>query len=167
MSEVNVKGLRELQAFLDQLPAKMESNIMRGALRAGAKPIRIDAQRNLQTNGSVETGELVKGIKVTTRSRKGVVTATIKTAGKHGYIANWIEHGTAAHWIKPKNARSLFFAGLFAEVIEHPGARAKPFMRPAMDNRQQDAVIAVGNYIKARLTKAGIEGAGDVEVGAA
>lgn len=167
MSEVNVKGLRELQAFLDQLPAKLEANIMRGALRAGAKPIRIDAQRNLQSNGSIATGLLAKGIKVTTRSRKGVVTSTVRTSGKHGYIANWVEYGTAAHWIKPKTGRSLYFAGLNFGAVLHPGARAKPFMRPAMDNRQQDAVIAVGNYIKARLTKAGIEAAGDVEVGAA
>ena len=39
MSEIRVKGLAELQDFLDKLPQKIETNIMRGALRAGAKPV--------------------------------------------------------------------------------------------------------------------------------
>ena len=44
MSDVKVKGLAELQAALDGLPAKIEANIMRGALRAGANVIRAEAK---------------------------------------------------------------------------------------------------------------------------
>lgn len=161
MSEfVHVKGLSELQRFLDVLPAKIEQNIMRSALRAGANVVKDEAKNNVP----VKSGLLRDGLKVSTRSRRGVVSASVKATGKHAFVAKWVEFGTAAHRIVPKAAKSLFFGGMFAEGIDHPGSNAKPFMRPALDNRAQDAIVAVGEKIKKRLTKAGIEGAGDVEL---
>jgi HK97 gp10 family phage protein len=161
MSEfVHVKGLAELQKFLDTLPAKMEANVMRSALRAGANVVKDEAKNNVP----VKSGLLRDGLKVSTRSRKGVVTASVKATGKHAFIAKWIEFGTAAHRIVPKKAKSLFFGGIFAEGVDHPGSSAKPFLRPALDNRAQEATVAVGNQIKKRLTKAGIEGAGAVDI---
>lgn len=156
MSEVNITGLKELQAFLDQLPAKVEANIMRGALRAGANVVKAEAQANVP----VKTGALKAGLKVSTRSRRGVVTASVKAGGKHGYIAKWIEFGTAAHFIKPKTAKSLFFAGLFSDGVDHPGSRPKPFMRPALDSQAQSALQAVGEAIKKRLNKEGLNASG-------
>ncbi len=44
MNNINVRGLADLQKFLDQLPAKLETNVMRGALMAGLKPIEQDAK---------------------------------------------------------------------------------------------------------------------------
>lgn len=157
MSELtHVKGLSELQAFLDALPAKMESNIMRAALRQGANVVRDEAKANVP----VKSGLLRAGLKVSTSSRRGVVTAKVKATGKHAYLARWIEYGTAAHQIKPKMARSLLFGGIFAESIDHPGAAAKPFMRPALDTRAQAALLAVGEAIKKRLTKQGLDASG-------
>ena len=160
MSETNVKGLSELDAFLSQLPAKLEKNIMRGAMRAAAVPVQDQAKQNV----SVVSGLMRDGIKIKTGSKNGVVKAKVVVTGKHGYIARWVEYGTAAHYIKPKAAKSLFFAGIFAEGIDHPGSSAKPFMRPALQAQAQDAVVAAAEYIKKRLTKAGIEGAGGVEI---
>jgi len=158
VSLVHVSGLADLQKFLDALPAKMEANIMRSALRQGANVIRNEAKANVP----VKTGLLRDGLKVSTRSRRGKVTASVKAGGKHGYIARWIEYGTAAHFIKPKNAKSLFFAGLFSNGVDHPGSAPKPFMRPALDTQAQAALVAVGDAIKKRLTKQGL--AGDVEI---
>lgn len=152
----NVTGLKELQAFLDQLPAKVEANIMRAALRQGANVVRDEAKANVP----VKSGVLKAGIKVSTKSRRGVVTASIKASGKHGYLANWLEHGVAAHFIKPKTAKSLFFAGLFRDGVDHPGIAPKPFMRPALDSQSQAALLAVGEAIKKRLTKQGLDASG-------
>lgn len=163
MSElVHVRGLKELQAFLDTLPAKMEANIMRSALRQGANVVKDEAKANV----AVKSGLLRDGLKVSTRSRRGVVTASVKAGGKHAYLARWIEYGTAAHKIAPKKAKSLFFGGIFAEGVDHPGSAPKPFMRPALDTQSQAALVAVGHAIKKRLTKQGLSGAGDVEIGA-
>jgi len=155
-TNVHVKGLSELQAFLTALPAKMEANIMRSALRQGANVVKDEAK----AKAPVATGLLRDGLKVSTRSRRGVVTASVKATGKHAYIARWIEYGTAAHEIGTKDGGSLFFGGIFAEKVQHPGSRPKPFMRPALEGKSQDALIAVGEAIKKRLTKQGLNVAG-------
>ena len=153
MSEVHVKGLADLQKFLDQLAPKMEANIMRGAIRAGMKPVQVSAK----AGAAVASGLLRDGLKISTRMQGGRVYSRLRATGKHGYLANWVEYGTVAHEIRPKGGKSLFLAGIFSTLVNHPGARPKPFMRPALDSRAQDAVIAVGNYIKNRLaTKEGL-----------
>lgn len=160
MADVRVKGLAELQAFLDQLPAKMEANIMRSALRAGANIVRDQAK----ANAPVKTGLLREGLKVSTRSRRGVVSASVKAKGKHGFIAPWLEYGTGAHKITAKKGGTLAFGGGFAKSVTHPGTAPRPFMRPALEARAQDALVAVGEAIKKRLTKEGLDAA-DVEIG--
>lgn len=163
MSTTHVKGLAELQAFLDQLPAKMEANIMRAAMNAGAKVVLDE----VKASAPVKTGLLKAGFSnrknrkaISSGIRKGVVMVSIKARGKHGYLAKWIEYGTAAHFIKPKRAKSLFFAGLMRDGVDHPGARPKPFMRPALDTKAQEALLAVGEAIKKRLTKQGLDASG-------
>lgn len=156
----HVKGLDQLQKLLDALPAKMEANIMRGGLRAGAmvmrEEVRITAPRR--------TGTLAAGVKVSTRSRQGTVSAVVKTTGKHAYLAPWLEYGTAAHKITPKRAKSLFLGGMFVSGVDHPGSRPKPFMRPALDTKATAALVAVGEYVKKRLTKAGMDQASEVRL---
>lgn len=160
MADVNVKGLSDLQKFLDQLPAKIERNIMRAALRQGANVIKAEAQQQLASHGNVKTEELSKGLKVSTRSKGGRVSASVKTRGKHAYIARWIEFtGAAPHIIKAKTGKALSFGGGVFAAINHPGFTAKPFMRPALDGKAGAAVVAVGEAIKKRLTKSGIDAA--------
>ena len=62
MTDIKVKGLEELQKFLDQLPAKMEANVLRGSLRSGAKVIANAAKSNVTS----VSGELAKSIRVST-----------------------------------------------------------------------------------------------------
>jgi HK97 gp10 family phage protein len=163
MSEVHVTGLKDLQALLDTLPAKLEANVMRGALRAGLKPIKQEAQARV----AVASGELRDGLKISARIRYGKVTASLKARGKHGHLAHWIEFGTAAHRIMPKNRKALIIGGQLLNSADHPGTTARPFMRPAMDSRADDAVAAAGEYIKKRLaTKEGLDTADiNIEVG--
>lgn len=161
MSNVNVKGFKELQTFLDQLPAKVEANIMRSALRAGAKVIAEEAKANVP----VAAGDLRDSVRVSARLRRGVVTATVKAGNKKAWYWRFVEFGTAAHAIKGKNGGALAFGSGLRKSVMHPGARAKPFMRPAMDGKANDALVAIGEQIKKRLTKQGIDASGvDIEV---
>lgn len=153
---ISVKGLAELDAVLKTLPAKIEGNILRGGIRAGAKVLEDAAKSNLRANGSVDTGALLRSIKLRTRSRKGRVSATVSAGDSVAFYARYVEFGTSAHLIKPRRRSSLFFAGLAREVVEHPGGRAKPFMRPALDGFATQAVEATASYIKRRLTKQGL-----------
>ncbi len=154
MADVKVKGLADLNKFLQQLPAKVEQSVLRGALRAGANVVMAEAKANVP----VDSGQLRDGLKVSTSSRRGRVTAKVKATGKHAFIAPWLEYGTAAHKITAKKGKGLFFGGLFVKGVQHPGSRPKPFMRPALDGRAQDAVVAAAEYMKRRLaTKNGLD----------
>jgi HK97 gp10 family phage protein len=154
MADVKVKGLADLNKFLQQLPAKVEQSVLRGALRAGANVVMAEAKANVP----VASGQLRDGLKISTSSRRGRVTAKVKATGKHAHIAPWLEYGTAAHKITAKKGKGLFFGGLFVKGVQHPGSRPKPFMRPALDGRAQDAVVAAAQYMKRRLaTKNGLD----------
>ena len=158
MSNVHIKGGAELNKFLQQLPAKIEQSVLRGALRAGANVVMAEAKAELENAGSVDSGQLRDGLKVSTSSRRGRVTAEVKATGKHAHIAPWLEYGTAAHKITAKKGKGLFFGGLFVKGVQHPGSRPKEFMRPALDGRAQDAVVAAAEYMKRRLaTKNGLD----------
>lgn len=157
---VHVKGLADLQKFLDELPAKVERKIMRGALRAGAKVV----QDEIKATIPVRSGLLRDGIKLGGGGRAGAVIAKVKATGKHAFLAPWLEFGTRAHFIKPKDQKSLFFAGIFSQVISHPGIAPRPVFRVALDGKRTEAVMATGEYIKRRLTKEGLAAADDVEL---
>lgn len=148
-NELHVSGLSELDRLLKELPAKIEGNIMRGAVRAGAKVMETRAKELVP----VDDGDLRDSIKVSAKSKRGQVSATVRAGGKKAFYAHMVEFGTARHLIKPKKRKSLFFAGLASEVVDHPGSSAKPFMRPALDNNQREAVDAAASYIRQRLEK--------------
>lgn len=152
MADVHVKGLAELQKMLNTLAPKMEKNIMRGALRAGANVIKEEAKQNINSI----SGQLAKGLKVSTSGKGGEVIASVKAKGPHGYIANWVEFGTKPHTITAEEG-SLLLDATFAGSVDHPGASPHPFMRNSLDAKSGAAVVAVGEYIKKRLaTKEGI-----------
>jgi len=181
----HVKGLADLQKFLNTLPANVERNIMRGALRAGAKPITALAQSN------VTSQEVRAAIKVKVSTRKGRITASI-SAHTNDNKPFWLEYGTQAHLISVRaDARpqrmtrrglrsysvetlnrmiargSLIIGGAFVGAsVKHPGARPKPWIRPALDMGTPLAITAMAEYIKKRLArgKDGIKAARDVVV---
>ena len=132
---------------------------MRSALRQGANVIRKEAQENVTANQSVDSGDLRKGIKVRTRSRKGEVTATVASTD---FKSHWVEFGTEPHGVKKGASRRR---GKYQDGKLHPGQSAEPFMRPAADSKTQEAIVAVGEQIRKRLaTKHGITTPAGLEV---
>lgn len=168
--ETVVKGLSDLQRFLDQLAPNVEANIMRGALRAGANVFLEEAQSRVPK----KTGNLRSSLKISTRLRDHVVTASVRTAD---HIARFVEFGTRPHYIsvqdseKPVNVRRSARAGRLVRAsmttvnrnvlkigahfvgptVHHPGAKPNAFMRTTLDMKANAAVVAVGEYIKDRL----------------
>jgi HK97 gp10 family phage protein len=158
---LNIKGGAELQKLLDQLPVKIEKNIMRSALRAGARVIANEAKAIVP----VDDGDLKRSIRTGSSAKRGKVIAYVRAGGKKGsFYAHMVEFGTAAHLIVPKNRKSLSIGGQQVSAAHHPGAQAKPFMRPAFDNKANEAIVAVGEQIRRRLTAYGINHAPALEV---
>ena len=150
MSEIEVKGLSGLQALLDELPARIEGNVVRGGLRSAAKVVEMEAKRLCPVG---KTGDLRESIRVTLRSKHGRISATVKAGNARAFYAHMVEFGTARHWIKPKNRKSLFVAGLLREAVDHPGAKKEPFMRPAIDGKAGEAIDAMAAYLRDRIPK--------------
>lgn len=152
MADETIAGGRELDAFLQQLPVKVEKNILRAALRAGANEFKEAAKQG----APVDEGDLRASIRVTTSTKRGTVYAKLRVGGKRAPHAHLVEFGTAAHKIKAKKQHALSFGGTTVREVDHPGARAQPFMRPAADSRPPAATAAVAAKIRERLTKEGI-----------
>jgi len=165
-SDVNIKGGKELMQFLNQLPLNIEKNIMRSALRAGARVVANEAKKNVP----VDMGQLKASIRTSSNVKKGGVEAYARAGGRKNkskgtdqsaFYAQFVEFGTAAHIIYPKKGKKLKFKASdgstrFANFVLHKGAKAHPFMRPAYDAKNQEAIVAVMKRIRERLTKQGI-----------
>lgn len=175
-------GGAELDRLLQTLPAKMEKNIMRTALRAGAAVYLADVKQRIPA----DEGDLRASARVTTRGGRGGVSASVKVGNFKAYYANFVEFGTRPHYVKVSDAdrgpgrgkgrkgtagrqetlasirtvnrRVLQIGANFVgPSVHHPGARARPFMRPAADASFAQAVAAVQAKIRERLRKNGLD----------
>ena len=171
-TDIKVKGLAELQQYLNSLSPKLESNVIRGALRAAAKHIAEAARKNAPVGEPSElakrrykvyAGALRDSIRVGARidRRNGQVVAYIRAGGrikKNGAIpfyAHFLEYGVRPH--------SLTKGGKGDN--NHPGISPRPYMRPALDAEAKNAVIAAGEYIKKRLSRKHGLDTKDIEIG--
>jgi hypothetical protein len=151
-----------LRRAIGQLPAQLTNNVARGAARAFAAPIIADAKRRCRDE---EVGE---SLKVTTRVEPGAVVATIGTSGKGAYRAPWAENGTRPHLIavndQDRKGRSIgrinrlvregslkIGSAFVGPVVDHPGARPYPFLRPAIDSETDAGMEAATAYVAKRL----------------
>ncbi len=155
MLNVKLKGFAELEKALNELPEKIERNIVRSALRQAAKVIEAEAKRQVP----VRSGKLRDSIRVSVKLKNGKPVATVTAGGnKRGqpFYAHFVEFGAAAHVIKAKRGKALAIGGGTVERVDHPGVRKKPFMRPALDGAARAAVQAFGEQVRRRLTKEGL-----------
>lgn len=183
MADLHVTGLKELQAFMDQLAPKLERNVMRGALRAGVKVIAADAKARCPVGEPSETGrkryKLYRGalrdsIRIGVFAKGSRVAAYVRVGGrnKKNGADVWYSHlieftGATPHLIRAAIGKALTIGAGIKPVMEvsHPGMHAHPFLRPALDSQAQNAVVAAAEYMKKRLaTKEGLDTA-DIEIG--
>lgn len=175
MTDIHIKGMKELGEFLKTLEPKLRNNVMRAALRQGANvvkeavlqnvPVAPPNTENARLYGA-HAGSLRDSVRVGSRvKRDGKVTAYVRAGGKKDvYYAHMVEYGTKAHKIG-KLGRLLWIHNRWVYApVSHPGARPRPFMRPAADTTATTATVAVGNKIKSVLeTKHGLNSPVPVE----
>lgn len=132
-----VRGASELAQAFREMGRNPTVTGRRKARRAAATVIQNAAKANLVANDSVETGALLASLSVAEDDqrrnrtimgpRRGKVKGRIPSAYSH-----LVEFGTAPHW-QPNR-----FGG-----IMHPGARPKPWLRPAYE---QNVTLAANAY---------------------
>jgi HK97 gp10 family phage protein len=164
---LTLKGGAELGELLKAMPDRMASNVMRGAMLAGANVIR-DRARELapiasgHTPPGHESGHLRKCI-VSGRGRGGRDTVTtLVGVTQDGFYGRYVEFGTAS------NANTTFGhvrvkgkkKGI--AIRAHHATKAEPFMRTAADEEAGAAAQAIIDYASKRVVEAAV-GAGVVD----
>jgi HK97 gp10 family phage protein len=148
-----LSGGRELDALLQTLPAKMERNVMRSALRAGAAVMLEEVKQRIP----VASGALRDSTRITTRAKGGSVSASVKVGNAQAWYAHLVEFGTRPHVITAKEpGGALQFGGTLTRSVQHPGHRAQPFMRPAADAAFLESTNAVQRKVRERLARNGL-----------
>lgn len=156
---VKIEGLSDLQKMLDELPAKIEANIMRGALRQGANIFRDRARAAAPVN----SGKLKKSIKVKASLKKGKAISQVVAGGGDVWYAKFIEFGTASFYegngrtvgapykIAKSKKKAMKFGDVYADNIIHEGVKPNAFMRKAFDAGETEVIDNVAAYIRMRI----------------
>lgn len=166
-----VSGKSEVAAYMGALPEQI-AKMMRGAARVGGKVIAEEAKARSESD-EVRDAVIV-------RTKLDGVRATVTVTIESGWAmarAIWLEYGTSPHFISVDDSQrgglgigrinqrvkeangdgSLVINGKFVgSTVWHPGARPHPFLRPALDTKQGDAIKAAQKYIDARVSRSGI-----------
>lgn len=166
--QLEIKGAKELDDMLRQLPATVSRRAAVDALRAGARVIRDEARRlapvgpdgitrkldYADAQGGVTaagSGGLRRAIRVRTDTFRGgtlrrvVVVVSNKGAGINPH---WIEYGTAATRVaKRKGYMTFVIDGRLIRKREVAGIRERPFMRPAAARKFEEAVKVIGERL--------------------
>jgi HK97 gp10 family phage protein len=160
-----VKGLRELGEALQAFPLKFERNVLRAALRRGAK-VMADAM-DVPTGEPSSTakehggfpGAMKESLRVSVRLRRGQLTARVRVGGKvrgaDVYYAHMVEGGTKPHRIVPRTAKRLMIGGVLVDAVQHPGFEGRHFMRNAFRQTNGAAIDEVARYMEQRLRRGG------------
>jgi HK97 gp10 family phage protein len=138
-----VGGLRELHDFLQQLPVRLEKNILRGMVRAAAKPVadaaRAKAPVLKEDDPRRVPGALAKSVRIMSTVVRG---AEVKGGVAAGGRVN----------VKKGRVRGETNA-FYAPFVEYgtKNMAAQPFMRPAADTQFHAAIDVGAAYVRERV----------------
>jgi len=144
---VQLKGGKQAGLVLKALARSLDAEAKRKHVRKGAKVISDEAKLNAS-----HTPELADAVGIVSNPDDAAGVIVTARRGKRypkGYIAHIVEYGAAPHFIKPKKEGGLLkFNGGAFPLVNHPGVKATPFMRPAWDSKKDEAVQVIGQSIK-------------------
>ena len=162
MAGIPIKGGAEVAKALRDLGPRVEKNVMRSAINAGAKALADEIRKNTRTVKipSEARGRLRRAIKhKRARGKPGVVTSEIvvmsvkkkklapgekpRSADNPKVWWRWIEYGT-----KQRRTRGKTRAGHSTGAIP-----AQPFIRPIVDSKAGVALDAAREYAASRIEK--------------
>lgn len=149
MPDSTVTGLDAWLKYLTDSPKQMQHGLGIG-LYAGAQLIEATAKANCP----VHLGELRDSIHASVKETGANVVATVKAGGvaPDGTRINYahlIEYsGAAPHLITGKAGGAVSFGGRTFRAIHHPGMKAKPFLRPAVDTNEVATIGLVDQQIE-------------------
>lgn len=155
MSYQYLDGVERELAKLRDFPAKIEANVIRGAVRAAAM-VELRAAKPMIPLGPGRAGmHLADTLRVSTRVSKGRASATVKLGNLRKGVrhAHFLLGGTKPHLIKGKVNGVLSFGGIVRSVVQHPGTKANPVLNKADALSRVSALRAAFDYADQRTKK--------------
>lgn len=151
--------VRGLTASLGRLMDEMDRTF-EGAM---AESMDIVAQE-AAIRAPLVTGELVLSINaapVTGSLSAGTLTGIVSSSLPR---ALWVEEGTEAHVIRPRKKKALRWASngtgaegwRFAKKVNHPGTKAKPFLKPALASKREAIEAKFESATRLAIRRAGL-----------
>lgn len=149
--QVRVEGGESLLREMRALGIRV-SSAMRSAMRAGARVIQQRAEE-LAPSRRVRRRRATRTV---ASVRRDVVTIRVAPSKRRWYL-RLVETGTRAHVIRARRGRVLVFQGrrgtVAVQVVQHPGARARPWLRPAFEQQREAAVRAIADGLRAYIER--------------
>lgn len=136
---MDLRGLPEIRALLEQFGEREMVNRMRRGLRAGLKVFRTRLRAEARSRGDLPR----TFAKTRTRSHRNPLGVSVSPASP---LAPIFEHGAKTHPIAPRRGRLLanpkegFVA---AGAVSHPGMRARPLSAPVFEASKDEASRAI------------------------
>jgi len=161
--DFKIEGALEIEKALKKLELRIEKNISRRAVGAGAK-VFIRAMKSLvpSNTGTLKRSIGMKRLKTrksatviigprSGKSRQERIGKTGKTIkGSDGWYAHLVEYGTFAsrtHPLSPRTKRKPRKNGM------PRGMAPRPFMRPAFDTQQEASIKAMADAYRQGIAR--------------
>lgn len=146
-----LNGLDELSEALEQLPKALGDRILKRALTQAAEPVVEYAKSSASFVD--RSGKLRDSIGVRPMKRKRYGSEV--SIGPNAPHAHLVEFGTEAHRIDAAPGSVLRNVNtVFGMEVEHPGARPRPFFRPAWEVKGSTVLADLKVYVWNELAKA-------------
>ena len=117
-----VSGDKEVAALLRKIGRTPTTTQAKKARGVALQPIVTEAKANLIAQKSIITGALYKAMGVGEKDKNTTAAGPVR-GRRHTNVAHLVEFGTRPH-LQPRRG------------IYHPGARPKPFLRPAYEHQK-------------------------------
>jgi HK97 gp10 family phage protein len=158
--DVEVTGLKEVQAMLDHLSKQAGDRCIRKALKAGAlveqAAITERAPVKDTTGGILPDGALKSDIEIHfKRDDQGIQQAIVGPGKYTAHAARWVEYG---HRLVTGGYNKLIKFGKHAGKTRGPGqvigeVKEHPFIRPGYEQSRQAVLDAITTTLKTEVTK--------------
>jgi len=153
--KLEFKGIRELARNLESLPDKLQKSAEKAVLRAGAVPIRRVAKAKAPVGTGPAKGLLKKSIGLSVKKVKGITSARVGPRSNPVSLGIKIARKTKGKRRKGEPYEAFKNPVYYSHLVEYGTAHsaAKPFIRPAVDQTQDEILSAMSTGLDKHLTR--------------
>lgn len=143
-------GGKELEALLKQFPQRIQRDIVNSVASRGAVVLKKYIKRNIKANGSIETGDLYRSVRTKKiKGQHGKYHIYTDKSAPHAHLVEW---GTGPRKLSEPTPMEIA-PGEWVTVTHTGSMPAKPFFRPALDEKQTEVLQEMRQRAAKRMMK--------------